>query len=96
MRYNGSETFEKMARIYVEGKQVDTRDDRYDFQIAKSFTDFQYPLQRLMASHPQEEMAVIGLLSEDAKDICGRYGSILYTKWTENGQKDWLCTSERV
>lgn len=90
VRYNGSETFEKKARDYVEGNKVDTRDDRYDFQIAESFTDFQYRLQRLMASHPQEETAVIGLLSEDAKDICGRNGSILYTKWTEKGEKDWF------
>ena len=90
VRYNGSETFEKTARAYIEGKRVDTRDDRYDFQIAKYFSDFQHRLQSLISSHPQEEVAVIGLLSKDANTICDKSGSVFYTQWTEKGERDWF------
>ena len=92
MRYNGSQYAEENIRTLLDGGSSFKDDEKYDFMVCDSFDEFQEKVFSTIREHPEETVAVAGLLSHDASDYTYKRkpGSKLFTKWGYKGECKWI------
>ncbi len=92
IRYNGSQYAEENIRTLLEGGSSFRDDEKYDFMVYDSFDEFQEKVFSTIREHPEETVAVAGLLSKDASDYTYKRNpeSKLFTKWDYKGECQWV------
>lgn len=92
IRYNGSQCAEENIRTLLEGGSSFRDDEKYDFMVCDSFDEFQEKVFSTIREHPEETVAVAGLLSQDASDYTYKRKpeSKLFTKWDYKGECQWV------
>ena len=92
IRYNGSQYAEKNIRTLLDGGSSFRDDEKYDFMVCDSFDEFQEKVFSTIREHPEETVAVAGLLSQDASDYTNesKLESKLFTKWGYKGECKWI------
>ena len=92
IRYNGSQYAEENIKTLLDGGSSFRDDEKYDFMVCDSFDEFQEKVFSTIREHPDETVAVAGLLSYDALDYTYKRNpeSKLFTKWGEKGECKWV------
>ena len=92
IRYNGSQYAEENIRTLLDGGSSFRDDEKYDFMLCDSFDEFQEKVFSTIREHPDETVAVAGLLSQDASDYSYKRKpeSKLFTKWGYKGECKWV------
>ena len=92
IRYNGSQYAEENIKTLLDGGSSFRDDEKYDFMVCDSFDEFQEKVFSTIREHPEETVAVAGLLSKDASDYTYKRNpeSKLFTKWGEKGECKWV------
>lgn len=92
IRYNGSQYAEENIRTLLDGGSSFMDDEKYDLMVCDSFDEFQEKVFSTIREHPEETVAVAGLLSYDALDYTYKRNpeSKLFTKWDKKGECEWI------
>ena len=92
IRYNGSQYAEENIKTLLDGGSSFRDDEKYDFMVCDSFDEFQEKVFSTIREHPDETVAVAGLLSQDASDYTNesKLESKLFTKWGYKGECKWI------
>ena len=92
IRYNGSQYAEENIRTLLDGGNSFKDDEKYDFMVCDSFDEFQEKVFSTIREHPEETVAVAGLLSQDASDYTNKSKpeSKLFTRWGYKGECKWV------
>ncbi len=92
VRFNGSQLAEKNIRACLRGGKEFEEDELYDFQLFSDFESFQNKVKETIVTHPDDSVAVTGLLSFDSKKytIEENPNSILFTKWGSKRECEWM------
>ncbi len=88
VRFNGSCVAERNIKMCLNGQNNFFSDDKFDFRLLHSQEDFQKMVLSVMAEHPEQTVAVTGLLSSDADNftIKGNPESLFFTDWSSPGK----------
>ncbi len=92
VRFNGSQIAEKNIKTCLRGGKEFEEDELYDFQLFSDFESFQNKVKETIVAHPDETVAVTGLLSFDSKKYTVEENpdSILFTKWGSKTECEWM------
>lgn len=92
VRFNGSQVAERNIISCLQGKRDFLADPLYEFKFFDDFQEFQHKIIKTIQEHPQDTLAVTGLLSSDAKNYTVEENptSILFTKWENKTECKWI------
>lgn len=92
VRFHGSQIAEKNIKTCLRGGKKFEEDERYDFRLFSDFDSFQNKVKETIVAHPDETVAVTGLLSFDSKKYTVEENpeSILFTKWGSKTECEWM------
>ena len=92
VRFNGSQLAEKNIRNYLKGSLDIKEDDIFEFKVFNDLKTFQEKIVSTINNHPNDTVAVVGLLSNDASKYTNSENpdSILFTKWGNKAECEWL------
>lgn len=90
IRYNGSQMFELNINRLLNCQLNFYKDENYDFRLIRNFDQLQNQVLDLIKSHPNDSVAVTGLLSNDSSKFIDRTNSIFITKWNNKMECQWI------
>lgn len=95
IRFNGSMVFEKNIKQLLLGNTNFESDDKYDFKICNTLDEVLNKANDIIQNNPDNTVAVIGLLSDDAENIVNKSNGKLFTNWTYKKETDWIRYVQR-
>lgn len=92
VRFNGSQVAESNIKNYLKGSQHREVDSLFEFCFFEDFSSFQQKIIDVIKTKPESSVAVMGLLSNDAKNFTKEENldSILFTRWGTKMECEWL------
>lgn len=92
IRFSGSQNAEQNIQSYLSGNTTFLPDDKFDFELCTTFAEFQNRIVDTIRSHPDNTVAVAGLLSQDSTEftVGNNADSILFTKWGSKSECEWI------
>ena len=92
IRFSGSQSAEENIRTFLRGGTDFQADPLFDFQVFRDFGAFQERILDTIRRHPDDTMAVMGLLSADAKSFTREQNpsSRLFTNWQSKTECQWI------
>lgn len=92
VRFNGSQLAEKNIRNYLKGSLDIKEDNIFEFKVFNDLKTFQEKIVSTINNHPDDTVAVVGLLSNDASKYTNSENpdSIFFTQWGNKAECDWL------
>ncbi len=90
IRFNGSQMFEKNVKSYLTSAQLPSIDTSYDFRVFSSFEDLKIQTLDIIKTHPEYEIALMGLLSSDSRQTVKNSEGFMHTNWDNKTEVDWI------
>lgn len=90
VRFNGSTVFESNVTQLLKGNPNLVEDDKYSFGIYKSLNDIKNKTYEIISEHPEATVAVVGLLSDDAKETTDASNGFIFTHWANKIESNWI------
>mgnify|MGYP003298594487 CR=1 FL=1 len=89
VRFNGSLVAEGNIRKFLCGRTDFKHDDKFEFMTFRKIDDFQNKMYRIIQENPNDRVAILGLMCQDAQDYTypKHPKSKLITKWDKDGDK---------
>lgn len=90
VRFNGSTLFEKNIKQILQGNMKIAKDDKFEFGICKSLEDIKKITLDIISKKPDATVAVVGLLSDDARQTAEDSDGFIFVNWTNKMESKWV------
>ncbi len=90
VRFQGSQVFESNVKAYLCSARMPIPDEAYDFRIIPSFEELKRQTHSIIRSHPDQEIALMGLLSNDAHEIAQSSDGFIHIGWNNKYETSWV------
>jgi len=90
IRNNGSQHLIPNIDKLLNGDKNFVFDDSFELKIFDSFKEFEDKYFSIVKKHPNNTVAIIGLLCSDASNILKNNNAKMFTDWSNKGEFKWL------
>ncbi|MBR2312418.1 MAG: DUF2075 domain-containing protein [Clostridia bacterium] len=90
VRFNGSQVFETNVKSFLTSARPPSFDDSYDFRVLASFDELKTQTYAIINSHPEYEVALMGLLSDDAQQMAKASNGFMHANWDNKAETSWV------